>query len=349
MSEHHHHSSHHHHHHHQHHASAAEKRTRGMIALIVLVVVVAVGVIIGGMYEQKQNVEQRTAMDEHFGKLPTMEYGGVTYRMRSGLTPVLLIGYDKTDSVQEGFRSGGQADFLLLMVIDHSNKQVYRLHLDRDSMTNVKVIGMTGREIGTSVKQICLAHAFGKTQEENNQYTMDAVSNMLQGVPLELYASMNLASLRQLNHILGGVTVKIEDDFSQYDEQMVPGAQLTLTDAQAELFLHSRMTIGDGANTSRMRRHRAYMAGAFDTIQKKLRADTGYANTLLELMDSILETNMAKGRIINELNSAATYDILPFDMLEGEHSIGRNGYVEFHVDEESIMNWIIRAYYEPMK
>ena len=347
MNEHHH--SHHGHHHHRHGSTAASRRLRGLIAILVLILVVVVGVILGSKYEQAQNVEHRTAMDENFGKLPTMQFDGADYRMRSGLTPILLIGYDKTDSVQTGYRSGGQADFLMLMVIDHGNRQVFRLYLDRDSMANVKVIGMTGRDVGTSVMQICLAHAFGRTQEENNQYTLDAVSNMLEGVPVALYASMNLASLQQLNHLLGGVKVTIEDDFSQYDAQMIPGAELTLTDAQAELFLHSRMTIGDGTNVSRMRRHRAYMSAAFDTIQRKLRADTSYASTLLDAADSFVETNMAKGRIINELNSAASYTMLPFDSLAGEHIIGTNGYVEFHVDEASIMNWIIRAYYEPVK
>lgn len=353
MSEHHH--SHHHHHHHSRHGSTHRRRSgaelrrmQGLIAIIALIVLAVGGLVVSSIGEQRQE-EKRTAIVDQRDILPTLTYNSNTYRMRSNLLPVLLIGYDKYDNEQSGFRNGGQADFLLLMVIDHANKQVFRLHLDRDSMTEVKVLGMTGREVGTSVMQVCLSHAFGSTQKENNQYTMDAVSNMLAGVPIDFYASMNLGNLEQINHILGGVTVTIEDDFSQYDEQMIPGARITLTDQQADLFLHSRMTIGDGTNMSRMRRHRAYMAGAFDTIQTNLRADSGYASKLLDLTNNVIETNMPRGRIVNELNKAASYQILPFDMLEGEHTYGAREYAEFYVDEDSIMEWVLRAYYEPVE
>lgn len=47
----------------------------------------------------------------------TIEVEGVTYEQKMNLTTVLLIGTDRrSDEVSEGYRDGGQADFLLLAV-----------------------------------------------------------------------------------------------------------------------------------------------------------------------------------------------------------------------------------------
>ena len=43
--------------------------------------------------------------------------------------------------------------------------------------------------------------------------TVDAVSNMLYGIRIEGYISLNMDSIKILNHLAGGVPVTIEDDF----------------------------------------------------------------------------------------------------------------------------------------
>ena len=35
----------------------------------------------------------------------------------------------------KGYRDGGQSDFLLLLVLDHKNKTIRQLQIDRDTMT----------------------------------------------------------------------------------------------------------------------------------------------------------------------------------------------------------------------
>ena len=60
--------------------------------------------------------------------------------------------------------------------------------------------------------------------------------------------------IAQLNHVIGGATVTIEDDFSDVDSSLVQGETITLTDEQAYNFLSARMNVGDGENESRMRR-----------------------------------------------------------------------------------------------
>ena len=72
-----------------------------------------------------------------------MEVDGVTYRRRTDLTTILVMGIDHDSEVEaEGSYQGGQADFQRLIVIDSKDKTVRQLKIDRDTMAEVTVLGM---------------------------------------------------------------------------------------------------------------------------------------------------------------------------------------------------------------
>ena len=62
----------------------------------------------------------------------------------------------------------------------------------------------------TTKTQIALAHANGDGMELSCENTVDAVSNMLYGIRIEGYISLNMDSIKILNHLAGGVPVTIE-------------------------------------------------------------------------------------------------------------------------------------------
>lgn len=321
---------------------------RGLVIAIVALVVVVAGLIIYQQMEDESYGEPTTTVDPDFLNTPTITYEGHTYRQKptSSITPILLLGYDKETDEQKGFRQGGNSDFMLLLVIDHTDKTVYRMLLNRDTMTNVAILGVTGRKTGTRVMQLTLAHNFGATPEENNDYAAEAVSNLLEGVPIDFSLSMNMGSISEFNRVLGGVTVTIQDDFSAEDPAMVPGATLTLTDEQAYIFVRSRRNVSDGSNVSRMGRHTEYMTAAIDKLYDRLKGSASAANDLYNEMSPLLHTNMSKGRLINEMNRAATYTLDAQYEMEGEHVRDeKHNYNEFYPTEESIMTWVLRAYY----
>ena len=53
--------------------------------------------------------------------------------------------------------------------------------------------------------------------------------------------------------------------------------------------------------------------------------------------------------MINEVTQALTYDILPVETLTGEYTIGSDGFVEFHADEDAVAAWVLQTLYEPKK
>lgn len=142
-------------------------------------------VFVGGSWLEKrsQKPETRTELPQETAE--TMEVDGVTYRRRTDLTTILVMGIDHDSEVEaEGSYQGGQADFQRLIVIDSKDKTVRQLKIDRDTMAEVTVLGMLGNPVGTTQMQISLAHGFGDGKEESCGYARDAVSRLLQGETL---------------------------------------------------------------------------------------------------------------------------------------------------------------------
>ena len=120
--------------------------------------------------------------------------------------------------------------------------------------------------------QICLAHAYGNTVEKNDANTREAVAEWLGGIRIDYTVSMGMDGIGRINHLLGGVTVTVEDDMTAFDPAFYPGNTVRLTDEQAFLFCHSRQRVGDGRNTSRMHRQKLFMESAAHTVQERVAA-----------------------------------------------------------------------------
>jgi len=144
-----------------------------------------------------------------------------------------------------------------------------------------------------------------------------------------------------LNNAVGGVQVTLEDDFSAEDPAMTKGTTLTLTDEQAERFVRGRMSIGDGLNTSRMRRQKQYMDSFKDKLFQLMRSDPAFIGNMLDALEDVSVTDMPKNRwsvIANQIYKADYQGIM---QLEGEDKEGdtlKDGmtHAEFYADEESI-------------
>ncbi len=333
---------------HRHHRHHRNRRKFGMALLMGTLAVAIVVFAVGGYMEQHSKVQERGHATQAIGQRVKKEYEGVTYVEKTDIETILFMGIDK-DSEYEGYgaRQGGQADFLLLLVVDNDSDTIYQLQLDRDTMAEVDVLGVLGNPVGTSVMQLCLAHGFGDDSDDCAKNQVAAVERLLTDVDIDAYVALQLDSVGILNDALGGVTVTITDDFSAQDPAMVPGAQLQLNAEQAELFVRSRIDIGDGTNESRMKRQRAYMSAAVDLIRQKLSESSGFAEELLSKLGGALTSDAARGRLINIANRAYNYEIEPVETLPGEYSIGSDGFVEFRIADGAIEDWAIRVLYEP--
>ena len=317
--------------------------------VLALALTVAAILILPGLLEKEEEIVHQQASTD-FGSLVKKEYNGKTYVARTGLTPILLIGVDRGENAVEqwGYQQGGQADFLLLIVIDSSEKKVRMLQIDRDTITDVETLGVLGNVIGTRKLQIALSHSYGKTPQDNCNYTIQTVSNLLQGEPLDLYFSLNMASIAKFNDLLGGVTVTMQEDHTLINPAFTKGATLHLMGQDAYDYVHSRKYVDDGTNVSRMARQRNYMLAAKDTLLSRLK-ESGFVDTLFDTLGSDLVTNVSRGRLINEAAKASQYEVEEITQMVGERRIGVDGYMEFYADEQFLIDWVLSVFYREYK
>jgi len=325
-----------------------------VVLILFLVVLLGIGALywFGQKIERgSKNEEQRGDLSSRFTAAPAVVFQGERYQPRTKLSTILIIGVDQdpmTQTDRNGYRNGGQSDYLMLLVINEENQTVTPIQIDRDTIAEVTVLGVLGNITGTRSTQICLAHGFGDGGEQSCQLTRDAVSRLFLGIDIQYYLAMDLDGIAALNDALGGVTVTLQDDFTVLDPEMFRGATITLKGIQSEYFVRSRMNIGIGTNASRMLRQQLYWEGLNKQLMLRLdqakRAD--FVGELFDLMSPYLITDMKRGRMINEVWNTRSYQRLKTLHPAGDYSVGSDGFVEFHTDDKALESLIIQTFYQ---
>lgn len=145
------------------------------------------------------------------------------------------------------------------------------MQLNRDTITEVPMLLQDGSANASAQMQLCTAHWYGKDKAASCGNTVETVSKMLGGLPIDGYYALKMDAMPLLNHEVGGVTVTLEDDMTKLDPAMKKGATLTLTDRQAELLMQSRYAMDDDRNTQRMRRQQIFLNAFMKKIKNRMR------------------------------------------------------------------------------
>ena len=329
---------------------------KGTVAILAVVLVLLAGMLLLQRWENTQDapvsssgpssaVEADVPVD---GREITY-YNGTAYAKREDLETVLLLGVDKFEGeTPEGYLNNQQADFLLLLVMDKQHETCTPIQLNRDTMTEIQILGVTGEPAGTFTGQLALAHTYGSGEEDSCENTVLAVSNLLYGMEIDHYVSLTMDGVALLNDLVGGVTVEVLDDFSGIDESLVQGETVTLQGQQALTYVRSRGGLEDSSNLRRMERQRQYLAALQQQLKAAVQQEDGFT------LDALLQLNeyMVSDCTVNQLSdlgdSLATYqvgDILttPGDAQEGEE------FMEFTVDEDALQQLVMDVFYEPVE
>ena len=329
---------------------------KGTAAILAAVLVLLAGMLLLQRWENTQDAPVSSS-----GEVSSVEadapvddreityYNGTAYAKQEDLETVLLLGVDKFEGeTPEGYLNNQQADFLLLLVMDEANETCTPIQLNRDTMTEIQILGVTGEPAGTFTGQLALAHTYGSGEEDSCENTVLAVSNLLYGMEIDHYVSLTMDGVALLNDLVGGVTVEVLDDFSGIDDSLVQGETVTLQGQQALTYVRSRGGLEDSSNLRRMERQRQYLAALQQQLKAAVQQEDGFT------MDALLQLNeyMVSDCTVNQLSdlgdSLAAYqvsDILttPGDAQEGEE------FMEFTVDEAALQQLVMDVFYEPVE
>lgn len=339
------------------HARRKRKYSRRKTVAIALALVALYTVILLAIQLIGSRIEHREEIAEPVGSLEgrfaenelTYRYMNQTWTYRkSDLTNILMIGVDWTDTEQEiaSSRYKGQADFLQLVSIDKRNKTVSTIHIDRDTLTPIRIYGPFGDYAGVRETQICLSHAYGSTQEQCCENTVWAVSHLLGDIPIKGYVVIDIGGIAAVNDALGGVTVTLSDDFTHLDPAMVKGETITLAGKQAEYYVRSRIGVGAGTNISRMGRQKAFAEGANALMLEGVHKDMNYIGGVLDQVAGHVQTNLSRGFLINTAYSSCKYEHADMHSILGVHEIGEDGFMGFAPDPDSLGELLTRLFFE---
>lgn len=271
-------------------------------------------------------------------------YNGVDYVQREGLQTWLLMGIDESGEAvgTESYIGGGQADVQMLLVVDHNNRTWQLLQLNRDSMVEVPVLGVTGAVIGTEFEQLTLAHSYGDGKKQSCENTVTTVSNLFNGQKIDGYMALNMDAVAILNDMVGGVPVEITSDFSAVDPSLQEGTVVTLQGDQALTFVRVRKDVDDQSNLSRMARQRQYLAA----LEKQMaQQDAEFAVRAYEAVYDYMVTNMGSKTVSKIGEYMKEYTELDLLTIDGESKV-EDGYIAYYLDEDSLQQTMLTLFYE---
>lgn len=283
------------------------------------------------------------------GAPDTMEavriHNGETYVLKERVETLLLLGLDTYDAEQvESYTNNKQADFLLLLVMDHDNDRCTAIHINRDTMAEMDVLGVAGDPVGTVTKQIALAHTYGNGREVSCRNTANAVSDML-GVEIDHYVSVTMDAVPVFNDLVGGVTLQVLEDFSQIDPTLVQGQTVTLTGAQALTYVRSRYGMADPTNAQRMKRQKQYLEALYDASRRCMQADESFVSRAALTMADYLVSDCSGNKLETILSRFAEHRLEAIYTPDGRQVAGEK-HMEFYPDADSIDQLVIDCFYE---
>ena len=294
---------------------------------------------------------ESTVLENDLGEVgfesKTVTVDGVDYFPRQDITTVLVMGVDRYGPVadSEAYNNSGASDFNVLVLIDETAQAVELLYLNRDTMVEMPVLGVGGRQAGTYYGQLALAHTYGSGLEDSCENVKQTVSELLGGIQIDYYVSMNMDTISILNDAVGGVTVEITEDFSHVDPTITMGT-LTLDGQQAVNYVRTRKDVGDQLNLSRIERQKAYVNSFSAAFRAKYEANRNMVQDLYGEISPYLVTDLSVSVLNAMIEHYGDYSVNRVISPEGDNVMGEK-YFEFYAHEDKLRELSLELFYEP--
>lgn len=322
------------------------------VALILAMIVFGIGLKIFENHMPEPVIsEDGFLMDEQseeLAALGSLKLNGNIYSYYHDFETYLIMGTDKTGADSKVYQ-GSMSDFLMLVIVDKTDNNYSFLPINRDTMSEVRLIQDDGTGVATAELQLCTAHWYGGNAEQSCANTVESISKLFGGLIINGYYAIPMDEIPKLNHSVGGVTVTLLEDFQDIDRQMKKGETLALSDEQAYRYIHDRYGVGDEKNTSRMKRQQQYMEAFFTKAKEKAKSDKAYVGQLFREFEQTATTNLTAKKISGLTNRLIKGTQKGFFEIKGTSKIGKAlgdgiDHAEFYPDKESIIDVLTKIY-----
>lgn len=329
-----------------------KKSNTKKILVLVAVLLLCLGVIGAVSFweagQEKEAMSVQAEIDESARRRREgwIERDGVWYAPKQGQETMLLIGLDKMDPLKqsEGYNNNTQADFLLLAIFDETKETTTILHINRDTMAEIPVLGVNGQLAGTMTGQLALSHTYGSGLQDSCMNTVNAVSDFLYGIKINHYVAMTMGAVPYINDLVGGVPVTVLDDFSGIDDSLVEGETITLKGEQALHYVRNRADLEDSSNLNRMKRQQQYLTSMAKQVEK-LDDDFSVSTQQVATIAKYIISDCSIDTLSRMAEQFVDYPLQEMQDVQGEAVRGEE-FIEFYPDEEKLAEQVLELFYE---
>ena len=331
-----------------------------ILGILVLLLATAVGAYFylnkkgEAQLKKNQSIASITAPEEASseddGKM--IVYNGAKYKYNEDNINILFMGIDRDmqDTGEKVIGENGQADVLIWAALDSKTGHLSLINISRDAMVDVNKYNVKDKYLGTDKMQLCLAYSYGDGKEKSCENTLQSVSRLMYGMPVNAYVAIDYSAIAPLNDAIGGVTVNVLEDLTQSDSALKAGETVTLHGEQAQTYVRSRNTEVLDSNNQRMERQKQYIDAFLQQAISQTRKNPTLPVTLYNDVSDYMVTNISASEVTHLAtlmiqNGVSGGDILtvPGEVTQGDV------YAEFNPDDKELYKLILSVFYKEIK
>ena len=281
-----------------------------------------------------------------------IRYNGKTYQYKENLMNILCLGIDSRDGIAKEKTPGkaGQADCVILAVLDDEAKTIQLINISRDSMVPVHVYATDGSFVEDRTEQLALQYAYGNGKDWSCQLMEEAVSELFYGLPIHGYCALSMNSIADLNDAVGGVTVTVPEELAELKPKLfTAGEVVTLRGELAYHFVHDRAykSADVASNNKRIARQKTYAVAFVNQLKQGMKEDMTLPVKLYQTAEKQMVTSISLDQAVYLCTEYmnCSFDTDNIYTIDGEVTMGEK-YAEFNVDDDALYQLILDVFYE---
>lgn len=281
-----------------------------------------------------------------------IRYNGKTYQYKDNLMNILCLGIDSRDGIAKEKTPGkaGQADCVILAVLDDDAKTIQLINISRDSMVPVHVYATDGSFVEDRTEQLALQYAYGNGRDWSCQLMEEAVSELFYGLPIHGYCALSMNSIASLNDVVGGVTVTVPEELAELKPKLfTAGETITLKGNRANEFVRARAVNSPdvASNNKRIARQKAYAVAFVNQLKQGMKEDMTLPVKLYQTAEKQMVTSLSLDQVVYLCTEYmnCSFDTDNIYTIDGTVTMGEK-YAEFNVDDDALYQLILDVFYE---
>lgn len=239
---------------------------------------------------------------------------------KENLQTILVMVTDEYDhsNTSGSYRNGSRVDFLLLLVVDETAEKVNTLQLNPDAVIPFSIPGQN-KEVNIPLGQI---YSYGSGGSDSYLNICKAVSNVIDGVPVNHYLSFTMDAIGIVSNALEGVSLADSAD------------TVTLQGEDAVTFFRTREA-DDISNEVHMKHQRQFMLGMYYPFMSSAQEDD-FLTTLTLQLGERMATDMTLSQMLPMFETLAAYEMEEEVLtISGEAEFADREHW-FYMDEDSL-------------